>query len=183
MGTNNGQPARTATWQGRTQTVWAWANELGISYYTLNARLKSGWDVERAFTTVAGYNYTDWANDLKTCATCGESKPLGEFYRKFNRGLQEVYARCIACENERVAERRRDLRRRVIGHYSDDIFRCAHCGFDVFEALDLDHIDGFEGKRVDRDRDIYRRLEKQGFPEGFQVLCRNCNWLKFRLAS
>lgn len=26
--------------------------------------------------------------------------------------------------------------------------------------------------------DIYAQLKRNGFPDGFQVLCRNCNWIK-----
>lgn len=42
------------TWRGRTQDIRAWAEEIGIGYYTLRARLLTyGWPVERAMTTPA----------------------------------------------------------------------------------------------------------------------------------
>ncbi len=40
----------TITHNGRTQTVSEWAEEVGISYFTLYRRLQRGWDVERALT-------------------------------------------------------------------------------------------------------------------------------------
>lgn len=40
----------TITYNGRTQTVSEWAEEVGISYFTLYRRLSRGWDVERALT-------------------------------------------------------------------------------------------------------------------------------------
>lgn len=40
----------TITYNGRTQTVSEWAEEVGINYFTLYRRLSRGWDVERALT-------------------------------------------------------------------------------------------------------------------------------------
>lgn len=40
----------TITYNGRTQTVSEWAEEVGISYFTLYRRLSRGWDVERTLT-------------------------------------------------------------------------------------------------------------------------------------
>lgn len=41
---------RTITYNGKTQTISEWAEEIGISYFTLYRRLSRGWDVERALT-------------------------------------------------------------------------------------------------------------------------------------
>lgn len=38
------------TFEGRTQCLQAWADELGINKSTLRKRLKRGWSLERAFT-------------------------------------------------------------------------------------------------------------------------------------
>jgi hypothetical protein len=38
------------TFRGRTQARSAWAQEMGIPYFTLVARLKNGWNIERALT-------------------------------------------------------------------------------------------------------------------------------------
>lgn len=40
----------TVTYNGRTQTVSEWAEEMGMNYFTLYRRLQRGWDVERALT-------------------------------------------------------------------------------------------------------------------------------------
>lgn len=56
---NRGLPAAQAlapityvhpTYQGRTQSVAAWAREVGIKRTTLLARLQHGWSIERALT-------------------------------------------------------------------------------------------------------------------------------------
>ncbi len=44
----NRRSNRLLTFDGRTQCVAEWAEELGISRYTIYGRLKSGWTVERA---------------------------------------------------------------------------------------------------------------------------------------
>ena len=48
--------------------------------------------------------------------------------------------------------------------------------------LDLDHInnDGAIERRRKNSSLNYSRLVNLGFPPGFQVLCRNCNWRKHR---
>jgi len=70
----------------------------------------------------------------------------------------------------------------VLYWYSDGLMKCNVCGEDHREFLCIDHIDdtgaehrkemGFGGGR------IYRYLLKNKFPEGYQVLCNNCNFLK-----
>lgn len=40
--------ARLITVFGKTQTLFAWSKEVGISYQLIDFRLKSGWSVERA---------------------------------------------------------------------------------------------------------------------------------------
>ena len=39
------------TYQGKTQCIAAWAEELGLKYWTLHSRIKRGWSIERALTT------------------------------------------------------------------------------------------------------------------------------------
>lgn len=58
--------------------------------------------------------------------------------------------------------------------------KCKKCGFGDWRALQIDHING--GGRKDRKKDgynsriFYKRVLKN--PEGFQLLCANCNWIK-----
>lgn len=47
----NSRRAKPITFRGRSQVLIAWAGELRISYDALRWRLRSGWSVERAFTT------------------------------------------------------------------------------------------------------------------------------------
>jgi hypothetical protein len=65
---------------------------------------------------------------------------------------------------------------------------CACCGESELSFLQIDHING--GGRKHRKEikswggaNFYRWLEKRGFPEGYQVLCANCNSAKSLLSE
>ena len=48
---NNKRSNRFIAYNGKTQTIKQWADELGINYYTLQSRItKRHWDIERALT-------------------------------------------------------------------------------------------------------------------------------------
>jgi hypothetical protein len=76
------------------------------------------------------------------------------------------------------------LKREVMDYYGG---RCACCGETELTFLTIDHIDG-NGAEHRREMasatgtrwgqagaPTYRWLRKNGFPDGFQVLCANCN--------
>jgi hypothetical protein len=46
------------------------------------------------------------------------------------------------------------------------------------DLLTIDHING--GGFLDRkiDSNTYRRLKREGYPSGYQILCWNCQWKK-----
>ena len=49
---NNKRTNRLITYNGKTQTISQWADELGINYYTLQSRItKYKWSIEKALTT------------------------------------------------------------------------------------------------------------------------------------
>lgn len=77
-------------------------------------------------------------------------------------------------------DRRITLKLELLNHYSQNKLECNVCGFNDIDCLALDHING--GGSLDRKKEpssyFYRRLKREGFPEGFQVLCNNCNWKK-----
>lgn len=59
--------------------------------------------------------------------------------------------------------------------------KCSICGIDDFDVLTVDHINcgGTKHRKSFKNYDgqaIYRWLIKNDFPEGFRILCRNCNW-------
>jgi hypothetical protein len=72
-----------------------------------------------------------------------------------------------------------NLRRRkeVLDHYGS---KCACCGESCYEFLTIDHInnDGKEHRKLIGQQHLYHWLRKNGYPDGFQILCWNCNSAK-----
>ena len=71
----------------------------------------------------------------------------------------------------------------VLSHYSGSNGkpRCVRCGFEDIRALTIDHIAG-NGAQEKREKGtgekFYYYLRKHGFPEGYQTLCANCQFIK-----
>ena len=92
-------------------------------------------------------------------------------YRIRNRDRLLIYDR----------KRRQILKQTVISHYSDGAIKCALCSFDDIRALSIDHInnDGYKHRKEGRNvKDFYRWLKNHCYPDGFQVLCMNCQFIK-----
>jgi hypothetical protein len=88
---------------------------------------------------------------------------------------------CIDKRKEYQAVRHNLLKGIIFNHYGG--FKCACCGETNPLFLSMDHINGGgtkhrrEGKLRNSNL-FYRWLMKNNYPEGFQVLCMNCNWGK-----
>ena len=67
-------------------------------------------------------------------------------------------------------------------HYGGVPPKCTCCGEKEFEFLTIDHInnDGKEHRKLigAGSYALYRWLLKNNFPDGFQIMCMNCNWAK-----
>lgn len=93
-------------------------------------------------------------------------------------------------ERKRALEREWQgrVKERVIAHYTGGAMVCQYCGFSDIRGLCIDHINGGGARHRQEVKcaagsAFYRWLELQGFPEGFQVLCANCNLIKGRCAN
>jgi hypothetical protein len=75
------------------------------------------------------------------------------------------------------------LRKEVIEAYGG---ACTCCGENIFEFLQIDHIAGTGVKAKDRNKHpktagggwLYGWLKRNHWPDGFTVLCANCNYVK-----
>lgn len=73
----------------------------------------------------------------------------------------------------KAKERNHNLKLEVIKHYGN---KCACCGETRWEFLAIDHIEGGGNKHLKAIRiNFYDWLKKNNYPEGFRVLCDNCN--------
>lgn len=85
---------------------------------------------------------------------------------------------------EELRERRKELRLKVISYYSQGKNECACCGERHIEFLSINHIEGngrnhrlkITGGRYRAGSNFYRWLIRNNYPEGYNVLCMNCNF-------
>lgn len=75
------------------------------------------------------------------------------------------------------------LRLSCLVYYSGNPPKCACCGENEIKFLAIDHIEGGGTQHrkvmyVEKVGSIYRWLKNNKFPNGFQVLCHNCNSAK-----
>jgi hypothetical protein len=76
-------------------------------------------------------------------------------------------------EKERHRKQWTYLKKLVFDNYG---YICVGCGETDFPVLTIDHINGGGNKHRKEVGSLYRWLIKNNFPEGFRVLCRNCQW-------
>lgn len=94
-------------------------------------------------------------------------KQIMEYSRKYHL---EHYAE--------IMEKTVKLKGDVINHYSNGLNKCARCGIEGIEFLNIDHIEGrgIQGHdKSTKGRKLYSLLKREKYPIGFQVLCWNCN--------
>lgn len=142
---------------------------------------------------------------MKTCKACGKNKPFSEFGKHtqlkdghttkcrlcLNEQARVVYADPVFIEQRRAREaksrekRRESIaagararyrldRQKCIEHYGG---KCDCCNENRFEFLCIDHVNGGGNqhrKEIVSSR-IVRWLIKNNFPEGYRILCHNCN--------
>jgi hypothetical protein len=143
----------------------------------------------------------------KKCCICKIEKPLSDF-GKDRQSKYGVNSRCHVCDaqrqkeyhttpkskeyirhysaehraelNRKQNERNKGIRLATITAYGGE---CACCGERILEFLAIDHING-GGNQQKRDTgmhggsNIYRFLRRNGWPDGYRVLCHNCNMSK-----
>ena len=75
--------------------------------------------------------------------------------------------------------RRRRLKQAIVAHYGG---ACVCCGEHELDFMSVDHINGggTEHRRTLRGGGrFYKWLMDQNFPDGYQILCFNCNYSKY----
>lgn len=138
---------------------------------------------------------------FKTCTQCKKEKPISEYYQRKDGSL---IAECKVCtrlriekrvygpmkeiirvkDNKSACVRRERIKEAVFAAYGG--YKCACCGETEPLFLTIDHIDNngaehrrkITGKRHSAGYHTYKWLLKNNFPDGFQVLCMNCNYGK-----
>lgn len=131
------------------------------------------------------------------CPSCGEPKTRYSavcrecFLKKVKNvsGKRDAQRRWYELHRNTILEDRhlarteykKTLKGRVLKHYGNGQLSCVRCGFDDIRALTIDHIDSkinYEGTAKAGGSSLYKWLRGHNYPEGFQTLCMNCQWLK-----
>ena len=113
----------------------------------------------------------------RTCRQCGKAYPdTREYFGAYNE-KKRMYGTCKPCLNLKAKQERDRLRLEVIAYYSKGAMKCECCGESHLRFLTIDHMHGGGRqhlKKIGPSR-FYGWLKRNGFPEGFRVLCFNCN--------
>jgi len=128
---------------------------------------------------------------------CGE--PLVKGKNLFPSSKRNRVFRCKSCITKEIRasgrglKYRRNLKTQVLAHYSVKPYPICANPFSLHkeEITDLDvlTIDHVKGNGANQRRELwkkysfqgfefYRWLKQHNFPEGYQVLCMNCQWKK-----
>jgi len=106
--------------------------------------------------------------DLKLCTECAK-KP------NFN---SKICNDCQRIARDKIFKKREILKIEIFSYYGN---KCNCCGESRLPFLNIDHINGGGKKHVKEiGGELYRWLKKNNFPDGFQILCANCNLGKYK---
>ena len=120
----------------------------------------------------------------KNCTTCKIDKPIGQFYRhaRYKDGRKSQCKDCQRKSDKTGLERRarwgKKCRMRALEHYGGSPPRCHCCGEHRIEFMEIDHLNdnGAQHRReLNRPGGIDEWLAINGLPDGYCVLCSNCN--------
>ncbi|MFA5766518.1 MAG: hypothetical protein WC919_01165 [Candidatus Paceibacterota bacterium] len=135
----------------------------------------SKWHLLRGLRQSCGCR-TKQKPQIITCVICGHEGTIDDFYSRKNGNINSY--KCKRCLIRLSHERQRKTRLKVLRHYGGETPKCACCGESHTEFLSIDHINGGGNKHRKNNKivSIYAWLYKHKFPDGFRVLCHNCNF-------
>jgi len=95
----------------------------------------------------------------------------------------------VKTKKEYSGKSRRERKYRVLDFYSEGKLRCEICGYEDMRALTLDHVNGGGNKQrkllssvstcvAASGTAIYAWIEHNNYPEGFRILCMNCQFVQ-----
>lgn len=114
-----------------------------------------------------------WAERRNTCHICKVTLTEENYDRAFKRCDNRT---CKKCGSFIRTSTRRKLKYLIVLKYGG---KCECCGIDDIEFLTIDHTnnDGNNHRKElkQKKQTLYAWLKRNNFPDGFRVLCFNCN--------
>lgn len=104
---------------------------------------------------------------------------LQNYYK--NRLRQNKYSRDWYRDHKTIYQKQwEEDKLSVVSHYSNGTMDCKKCGYSDIRALSIDHIkgDGAKHRREIGQHNLYKWLINNNYPDGYQVLCMNCQVIK-----
>ena len=117
------------------------------------------------------------------CKSC-QKKARSKYWKEHSDKAKLASANWEAQnKSRRNAWRRKNhfqLKIEVMSHYSGGLPICRCCGIDILDFLTIDHEynDGAQHRKTNNligGYQTYAFLKRNAYPDGFRVLCRNCN--------
>jgi len=115
---------------------------------------------------------------MRFCPDCKRTLPVTDF-NKGGRTPDGYRRTCKDCTHAENKESRQLIRLDIMIHYSGNPPKCECCGETNLEFLTMDHINGDGAKHRKEDsgaNHICTWIKRNKYPEGFRVLCMNCNF-------
>lgn len=143
-----------------------------------NARNKAWREKNKAYLK-------EYSKKPETLAKKNErSKKYNKEHRNERNEYNKEYMRSLKLEKKREYAQRHTKQRRIrLDRYRMETFnayggaKCQCCGETALDFLTIDHIKGGGRKhRKEIGTDLVGWLRKNNYPEGFRVLCMNCNF-------
>ncbi len=110
----------------------------------------------------------------KPCAQCGTAFVGSMDQRRYC----STECRDAALAAKRVQARRRQRAAALAAYSATAVPSCVCCGETILAFLAIDHVNGGGSKHRQETGGggFYVWLKRNGYPDGFQVLCHNCNF-------
>jgi hypothetical protein len=103
-------------------------------------------------------------------------------YRENNKDhIKMLYRVRYVTNKTKRYNRNLALKLDILKHYGNGYLACVKCGFTDIRALSIDHINGNGNKQrreLKLSSNLYYWLKKHNYPEGYQTLCMNCQFIK-----
>ncbi len=170
-------------------------HRFGMDYFTKKAMEWKKNNPEKVRNFIKKYNSTPESKEYRRQYHIKNREQIRQrkrqFYRenkdKLRKEKREYYQKnkeVIQVKNKRYyLDWKYYNRFQVIFHYSNGKMCCKNCGENINEFLTIDHINGNGNKHRKSIGyvDLYSWLRRNNFPDGYQILCYNCNLSKYRV--
>ncbi len=124
---------------------------------------------------------SSWQRRINICKSCrNEITRNMPSYKKTQAKYSQRMIQGRTWKSVRTSNRNQEIKKAIISHYSKGKQSCSKCGFADIRALTIDHIEGKGGvhRRQINTGNFYRWLIRNNLPNGYQILCMNCQFIK-----